>query len=73
MMGYRARPEAITAAAAQRGITPSTPELAAVTGIRERTMYRVRAGCTVARRTAEGLAAELGVSVEQLFDAVEVR
>jgi hypothetical protein len=73
MLGYRANTDAVTARAVEAGITPSTAELAAVTGFPERTVARIRRGESVSRRTAKGFAAELGAACDQLFRAVKVR
>jgi len=73
MLGYRAKLPAVNERAAAAGITPSTAELAACTGIPRRTVSRIRAGDAVSRRTADAFAAELGATREHLFDAVQVR
>jgi plasmid maintenance system antidote protein VapI len=57
----------------QQGITPRAEAIAATTGIPRRTIARLLAGHTVSLRTADDLAAELGVAREHLFDTVKVR
>jgi transcriptional regulator with XRE-family HTH domain len=72
LIGYRARPQAVTRLAAHLGITPSTEGIAAATGLSERTISRIRSGERVSRRTAEALTAELGGTLDLLFRAEPV-